>query len=191
MFQDRTQNPVTMPKGRAAYNDRYPRDKVIGGLLLGTAVFMSGFLAGYDFKPANVPGHGLSWPPRRCPIPSPTLPRRPPPSPGTRSRAAAFSRQALCPDAARQNQRHGPSSGKTVTPPGNTSTLASLPAKTVTTLAPLPVPTPEKEIRSILENVQQRATAPITSDAKMPTAPACQQPGQYQPAHRGFFGRRW
>ena len=78
-----------------------------------------------------------------------------------------------------------------VVAPAKTVTPAPSPAKTVTTLAPLPVPTPEKEIQSILENVQQRATAPITSDAKMPTAPACQQPGQYQPAHRGFFGRRW
>ena len=149
MFQDRTLNPVTRPKGRAAYNDRYPRDKVIGGLLLGTAIFMAGFLAGYDFKPTN--GTTPAVEPAPAPEPAPAV---------------------------------EPAPAKTVTP-------APSPAKTVTTLAPLPVPTPEKEIQSILENVQQRATAPITSDAKMPTAPACQQPGQYQPAHRGFFGRRW
>jgi len=190
MFQDRTQNPVTMPKGRAAYNDRYPRDKVIGGLLLGTAVFMSGFLAGYDFKPANVPETPKLAP---SPVPDPQPDLAPTPAPKPTPAPApppSVGKPFVWTPPGKTSVMDLPG-GKTVTPPGKTSTLAPLPAKTVTTLAPLPVPTPEKEIQSILENVQQRATAPITSDAKMPTAPACQQPGQYQPAHRGFFGRRW
>jgi len=177
MFQDRTLNPVTRPKGRAAYNDRYPRDKVIGGLLLGTAIFMAGFLAGYDFKPTNGTTPAVEPAPDSTPAPVPVpVPKAPvTPAPSTTPLQATASVPAPFP----------------VVAPAKTVTPAPSPAKTVTTLAPLPVPTPEKEIQSILENVQQRASAPITSDAKMPTAPACQQPSQYQPAHRGFFGRRW
>ena len=80
MFQDR----IPGNKPRASYSDRYPREKVIGALVLGTAIFMAGFMAGHDYKatpatpatPASPAPTGPASPELAPPgsVPSATLP---------------------------------------------------------------------------------------------------------------------
>ncbi len=88
MFQNRTSGDK--PKARAPYTDRYPREKVIGGLILGTAIFMAGFMAGYDYKAAPTAPATAD--------PAPTAPAPPtPPVPATPVTATPVTATDLAP----------------------------------------------------------------------------------------------
>ena len=174
MFQNRTSGDK--PKARAPYTDRYPREKVIGGLILGTAIFMAGFMAGYDYKttpatPADPSGPTAPATPLPGPAdPNMTLPNSVPTTTMPASNNAAPPSNTM------------PATGRVVPAtqlaplPKLAYDLAPLPkvgvvtAKTPDDPAPEPkvaAPSPKTVERTPAKAAKPKGTAaPVTSDGK-------------------------